>query len=79
MPARAAGGAAQHSGMCAKLEGSSYLLVPRTLIPPARNLLAAFARSLLQGQQKLRGVLLSMLNQVLKALHFRQSADAALL
>ena len=65
--------------MCARLKGSSALLVPHTLVPPSGNLLATLAGSLLQSQQELRGVLLGVLNEVLKALHLGQSADAALL
>lgn len=52
---------------------------PLSSVSPASNLLAALAGGLLQGQQELPRVLLGMRNQVLKALHLRQPADAALL
>ena len=65
--------------MCGELKGSSDLLMLLSSIPPARNLFAAFAGSLLKSQQELWGVLLGVRDEVLKALHLRESADATLL
>lgn len=58
---------------------ASPRLDPRSLAQLSLLGLATLGSSLLQGQQQLWGVLLGVGHQVLKALHLRQPADAAVL